>query len=245
MYVCLCTYVCVYFAELCSREYYPKSHAVNHALTVFATPKTGVDWSLGFPGGASGKEPACQCRSWWEMWVQFLASEDSLVEGMATHSSILAWKTPWTEEPGRLQSIGTHKVRHGWSNLAWSTHGLQSTRLLCPWNSPGKSGLHFLLQGIFPLQVLNPCLLHCQVGSTTEPPVVLKFESASAAPGGLPSPLPASSLVGFHWGQRMCVLNNFPGDMRPLVLGPYCIYYEVLPINISFCLKNLCCSRSQ
>ena len=92
------------------------------------------------------------------------------------------------------------------------------------------------------IEPASPRLLHCQVGSTTEPPVVLKFESASAAPGGLPSPLPASSLVGFHWGQRMCVLNNFPGDMRPLVLGPYCIYFEVLPINISFCLKNLCCS---
>jgi len=38
--------------------------------------------------------------------------EDSLEEGMATHSSVLAWKIPWTEEPGRLQSIGSHRVRH-------------------------------------------------------------------------------------------------------------------------------------
>ena len=41
-----------------------------------------------------------------EMWVQSLDGEDPLEEGLATHSSILAWRFPWTEEPGRLQSIG-------------------------------------------------------------------------------------------------------------------------------------------
>ena len=41
----------------------------------------------------------------WETWVQFLDWEDALEEGMATHSSILAWRIPWTEEPGRLQSM--------------------------------------------------------------------------------------------------------------------------------------------
>ena len=40
------------------------------------------------------------------MWVQFLGGEDPLEEGTATHSSILAWRIPWTEEPGRLQSTG-------------------------------------------------------------------------------------------------------------------------------------------
>ena len=40
------------------------------------------------------------------MRVQFLGREDSLVEEMATHSSILSWRIPWTEEPGRLQSMG-------------------------------------------------------------------------------------------------------------------------------------------
>ena len=41
-----------------------------------------------------------------ETWVQFLGQEDPLEKGMATHPSILAWKIPWTEEPGRLQSTG-------------------------------------------------------------------------------------------------------------------------------------------
>ena len=57
---------------------------------------------------ASGKELNCQCRRQ-EMWVWSLVGEDSLEEGMATHSKIPAWRGPWTEEPGRLQSIGSQK----------------------------------------------------------------------------------------------------------------------------------------
>ena len=47
-----------------------------------------------------------------ETWVQPLGQEDSLEKEMATHSSILAWKMPWTEEPGRLQSMGSQRIRH-------------------------------------------------------------------------------------------------------------------------------------
>ena len=54
----------------------------------------------GFSGGASGKEPTCQCRRH-ETWVPYLDRADPLEEGMATHSSILAWRIPWTEEIGR------------------------------------------------------------------------------------------------------------------------------------------------
>ena len=48
-----------------------------------------------------------------EMQVQSLGWEDPLEESMATHSSLLAWRTPWTEEPGGLQSMGSQKVGHG------------------------------------------------------------------------------------------------------------------------------------
>ena len=48
-----------------------------------------------------------------ETGVRSLGHEDPLEKGMATHSSILAWRIPWTEEPDRLQSIGSHRVRHG------------------------------------------------------------------------------------------------------------------------------------
>ena len=46
------------------------------------------------------------------MWVQSLGREDPLEEGMATHSSVLAWRLPWTEEPGGLQSVGSQRVKH-------------------------------------------------------------------------------------------------------------------------------------
>ena len=47
-----------------------------------------------------------------EMWVHSLDREDPLEEGMAAHTSIFAWRIPWTEELGGLQSIGLHRVRH-------------------------------------------------------------------------------------------------------------------------------------
>ena len=55
-----------------------------------------------------------------EMRVQSLGGEDPLEEGMATHSSILAWRIPWTEKPGRLQPTGLQRVGHDRSNLARS-----------------------------------------------------------------------------------------------------------------------------
>ena len=47
-----------------------------------------------------------------EIWVQPLGQEDPLEQEMTTHPSIPAWRIPWTEEPGRLQSVGTQRVRH-------------------------------------------------------------------------------------------------------------------------------------
>ena len=46
------------------------------------------------------------------MWVQSLGQEDPLEQGMATHSSILAWRISWTKQPGELQSIGSQRVGH-------------------------------------------------------------------------------------------------------------------------------------
>ena len=111
---------------------------------------------------------------------------------MATHSSILAWRIPGMGEPGGLQSMGSQRVGHDGSDLAHKhvripvgffveidesesvshsvvsdslpSSGLQPTRLLCPWNSPGNTGVssHFLLQGIFQTQGSNLGLLHCR-----------------------------------------------------------------------------------
>ena len=53
-----------------------------------------------------------------ETWVQFLGQEDPLEKGLATHSSILAYRISWTEEPSGLQSLGLQRVGHDWSDLA-------------------------------------------------------------------------------------------------------------------------------
>ena len=70
-----------------------------------------------FPGGASGKEPTSQCRRQKRQFWS-LGQEDPLKEGMATHSSILAWRIPWTEAPAGIRSIGFQRVGHDWSDLA-------------------------------------------------------------------------------------------------------------------------------
>ena len=62
----------------------------------------------GFPGGSAVKSlPAVK-----ETRVRSLDREDPLKKGMATHSSTVSYRIPWTEKPGRLQSIGSHRVRH-------------------------------------------------------------------------------------------------------------------------------------
>ena len=73
--------------------------------------------SLGFPGGSLVKNlPKMQEPQ--ESQVQSLGWEDPLKEGMATHSTILARRIPWREEPGRLCCIGSQRVEHDWSDLA-------------------------------------------------------------------------------------------------------------------------------
>ena len=64
------------------------------------------------PWCLSSKESSCNVGDLQEMWVLSLGQEDPLEKGIATHSSTLAWEIPWTEEPGRLQSMGSQRVRH-------------------------------------------------------------------------------------------------------------------------------------
>ena len=75
----------------------PVSHLHNHPL--------GPE---GFPGGSDSKESACNAGD----LGLIPGSEDPLEKGMATHSGILAWRIPWTEEPGRLQPMGSRRVGH-------------------------------------------------------------------------------------------------------------------------------------
>ena len=65
-----------------------------------------------------------------ETWNQSLGWEDLLEKGMATHSSILAWGTPWTEEPGGLQPMGLQRVRHDWATNT-NFYTLRLNMLMC------------------------------------------------------------------------------------------------------------------
>ena len=95
------------------------------------TPQMGIGEGQFQAHGGSGQKlwPCgdCLCAELWaslvaqmvknlpamqETWIQCLIQEDSLEKGMATHSSILAWRIPWTEEPSGLQSVGTQRVVH-------------------------------------------------------------------------------------------------------------------------------------
>ena len=67
---------------------------------------------LGLPRWLSSKDSACQLKETKEMWVQSLGWEDPLEEEMAVHSSILAGRISWTEEPDRLQSMGLQRAGH-------------------------------------------------------------------------------------------------------------------------------------
>ena len=72
---------------------------------------TNLYVALGFPGGSDNKKSACNVGDLgWS-----LGQEVPLEKGMVTHSSILAWKIPWTEELGKLESMRLQRVRHNWA----------------------------------------------------------------------------------------------------------------------------------
>ena len=88
-----------------------------------------------------------------EMWVRSLGWDDSLEDETTVHSSNLAWRIPWTEEPSGLQSVGSQSESESHSVLSES---LRPVGLYSPWNSPGQNtgvDSFSLLQGIFPTQV--------------------------------------------------------------------------------------------
>ena len=123
---------------------------------------TSVDWdshvldlelcltlpSLDLPGGSAIKNlPAMQELQ--EMQVWSLGLEDPLEEGMATHSSILAWRIPWTEESGGLQFIGSQRVEHDWSDFAC---------MHSPLTQPVSTQFcQFPSMNISPTGLLSPC----------------------------------------------------------------------------------------
>ena len=77
-------------------------------------PALQTDTLLSEPPGinASFSWSSTTLSTMWETWVRYLSREDPLEKEMAAHSSAIAWKIPWTEEPGRLQSMESQRVGH-------------------------------------------------------------------------------------------------------------------------------------
>ena len=90
----------------------------------------------GFPNGSAVKNSSV-LQETQETWLQSLGWEDLLEERMATHSSILAWRIPWTEETSGLQSIESQSVRHNWvtkhNTIVWEKFWNDRMKLCCKW----------------------------------------------------------------------------------------------------------------
>ena len=104
---------------------------------------------------SDGKESACNVGD----PVRSLGWEDPLEKGMATHSSILVWRIPWTEEPGELQSMGLQKVRQDRATFTFTfSHGHSAGRLDSLQGTYDIKGWHGSFQDLAHLKKLHPTL---------------------------------------------------------------------------------------
>ena len=108
-----------------------------------------------------------------ESRVWSLGGEEPLEKGMATHSSILAWRISWTEEPGGLQSMGSHRVAHDWATNAFTFKGFRggaplliNSNKLSPLNCRVSiPQMHYSLhRSVF---MLNLCFLSLELSQTS------------------------------------------------------------------------------
>ena len=119
---------------------------------------------MGIPGGTGSEAPACQSRRHKRRPLIPGLERSSLEEGMATHSSILAWRIPWAGEPGRLQSIGSQKAGHDWGDLACSMH--YATYMQHTWHKHVLQRLVFIRPHKFPSKCWFSCIaqvLKCSI----------------------------------------------------------------------------------
>ena len=88
-------------------------HAASGTPTAQKSLDDSIYWAL-TRWTSLGAQTVKRLSTMRETWVPSLGREDSLEKEMAIHSSTIAWKIPWTEEPGRLQSMGSQRVRQDW-----------------------------------------------------------------------------------------------------------------------------------
>ena len=92
------------------------------------SPGEGIGYPLKYSWSSLVAQMVKNLPAMWEIWVGSLGQEDPLEKGMAVHSSILAWRIPWTEEPGGLRSMGSQRVGYDWAtNTHTQTHITHTT----------------------------------------------------------------------------------------------------------------------
>ena len=141
-----------------------------------------------------------------EMCFWSLGQKDSLEEGMATHSSILAWKIPWIEEPGGLESMGFKRVRCDWSNRAHTQDFIEtktagSAECLLLSLDTGLTILHIVLLGItsfYPHPTFIDKALKTQRGQVTCPSHIVNVGQFGSETDTLKKKLK------YRWSTRLC-----------------------------------------
>ena len=168
------------------------------------------------------------------MWVQSLGQEDPLEERMATHSSILARRIPWTEEPGGLQSIGLQIVRHEWSYLSCTSNDGIIFILRQIWRKPRRkvdgsweSWLRKKESSLLRLQLQSSLLTWCSRPHKTawllySAPTIPRHILLCPAQvfQGPPSPHVCTPCLCSEW---------LPGRHAPFTLRPPCSPVGLLP----------------
>ena len=121
----------VSLSDLVSSVCMPRSGIAGDTSLIPGTgrsPGEGIGYPLQYSWASLETQLIENPPAMWESWVRSLGWEDSLEEGMATHTSILVWRTPWTEDPGVLQSVGLQS----WTWLSdWTTYILYTCPTLC------------------------------------------------------------------------------------------------------------------
>ena len=123
------------------------------------SPGEGIGYPLQYSWASLEAQMVKNPPAMQETWVRSLAWADPLEEGMATHSSILAWRISWTEEPGGLQSMRSQRVRHNWAtkhSREWNSPGV--TPQILPSDGTAGSQSHLLLPFLVCKQVRS--ILH-------------------------------------------------------------------------------------
>ena len=145
-----------------------------------------------------------------ETWVRSVGWEDPLEKGMAIHSSILAWRIPWTEELGRLQSMGSQWVRHNWATFIFISVDCPTQRVR---KSNRKIDCFSVISSICKIQV---CLLSLfwasPIAQQVKNPLAVLETQAQSLDWRNPQPAPVflpekfheqRSLVGYSpWGRK-------------------------------------------